>query len=373
MSPGRVRKKNTKDYNRTVDILYLVGRELGYTRNNVLLRAFQRLGTVQVIGETRSGSLLLRIARVFFQALPYLLSKQYDLIFVGFYGHLLMLPVGILSRTPIMFDAFVSTYDTLCFDRGLFTPHSLPGRFTFWLDQTACRLADVVLLDTQLHEDYFIRTFSLSPDKMQNLPVGCNEDIFFPRPQVRLDNITQILYYSSYLPLHGVETVVRAAALLRTEPALHFRLIGTGRDYAHVRRLADNLGLKNITFVPSVPLETLATEIACAGICLGGHFGHSDKAKRVIPGKVYQILAMGRPLIAADTPANRGLLDDGLTACMCPQENPEALAAVVLKLHQDPSLREQLSVLGRTLYLEHCSEAVITDRLHQMTINLIVG
>ena len=82
-------------------ILYLVGRELGYTRNSVLLRAFCRLGTVQVIGETQSGSLLLRIARVFFRALPYLLTQQYDLIFVGFYGHLLMLPVGILSRSPV--------------------------------------------------------------------------------------------------------------------------------------------------------------------------------------------------------------------------------------------------------------------------------
>lgn len=348
-------------------ILYLVGRELDYTRNSVLLRAFCRLGTVQVIGETQSGSLLLRIARVFFRALPYLLTQQYDLIFVGFYGHLLMLPVGILSRSPVLFDAFVSTYDTLCFDRGLFAPRSLPGRFAFWLDQTACRLADLVLLDTQPHVDYFIRTFALSPDKVQCLPVGCNEDIFFPRPRVQHDNITRILYYSTYLPLHGVETVVRAVALLRAEPAaLHFRLIGTGQDYTQVRRMADELGLKNITFVPSVPLETLAAEIASADICLGGHFGRSDKAKRVIPGKVYQILAMGRPLIATDTPANRGLLADGVTACLCPQDNPEALAATILKLHRDAALREKLAVLGRTLYLEQCSEAVITERLHRM-------
>ncbi len=348
-------------------ILYLVGRELDYTRNSVLLRAFCRLGTVQVIGETGSGSLLLRIARVFFRALPYLLAQQYDLIFVGFYGHLLMLPVGILSRSPILFDAFVSTYDTLCFDRGLFEPHSLPGRFAFWLDQTACRLADLILLDTQPHVDYFIRTFALSPDKVQCLPVGCNEDIFFPRPRVQHDNITRILYYSTYLPLHGVETVVRAATLLRTEPALHFRLIGTGQDYTRVRRLADDLGLENITFVPSVHLDTLATEIASADICLGGHFGRSDKAGRVIPGKIYQILAIGRPLIAADTPANRGLLTDGVSACLCQPDDPEALAVTILKLHRDAALREQLVVQGRTLYLEQCSEAVITERLHRIT------
>lgn len=347
-------------------ILYMSGRELGYTRNDVLLRAFCRLGTVEVVGETHSGSMLPRIVRVFFRALPHLLTQIYDLIFVGFYGHLLMLPVGILSHSPVLFDAFVSTYDTLCFDRGLFTPRSLPGRFAFWMDQTACRLADLILLDTQLHADYFIRTFALSPNKVRCLPVGCNEDFFFPRPHVPNDNITRILYYSTYLPLHGVEIVVRAAALLCTEPALHFRLIGTGQDYSHVRHLADELGLKNIIFIPPVPLETLAAEIASADICLGGHFGRSDKAKRVIPGKVYQILAMGRPLIAADTPANLGLLADGVTACLCPPDNPEALAATILKLHRDAALREQLSTLGRALYLEQCSEIVITEHLRRI-------
>ena len=352
-------------------ILFISGRELGYTRNDVLLRAFCRLGTVQVVGETQPGSMLPRTVRVFFRALPFLLSQHYDLIFVGFYGHLLMLPVGILSHSPVVFDAFVSTYDTLCFDRGLFKPRSLPGRLAFWLDQTACRLADLILLDTQSHTDYFIRTFALSPEKVKCLPVGCNEDIFFPVPRIQAENTTRVLYYSTYLPLHGVETVVRAAALLRTEPALRFKLIGTGQDYARVCKLANDLGVKNITFVDSVPLKTLATEIASADICLGGHFGRSDKSRRVIPGKIYQILAMGRPLIAADTPTNRELLADGLTACLCPQDDPEALAAIILKLHQDAPLREKLAVQGRALYLEQCSEVVITKCLRQFIGEMI--
>ena len=346
--------------------LFIVGREIGYTRNNVILRTFKRLGTVKVIAETRSGSLLLRIMRVFFRSLPYLFSKQFDLIFVGFYGHLLMLPVGILSRSPVLFDAFLSTYDTLCFDRGLFAPHSLVGKFAFWLDQTACNLADLVLLDTRLHADYFIHTFALSPDKVQYLPVGCNEEIFFPRPREHHDDKTRILYYSTYLPLHGVEVVVRAAALLRDNPALHFRLIGSGQGYDEVQRLADNLGLENITFVRSIPLEALANEIASADICLGGHFGKSEKAKRVIPGKVYQILAMGCPLIASDTPANRELLTDEVTACLCPQNDPEALAAKILKLHKDRAFRVKLAEQERSLYLERCSEAIITDHLSRL-------
>jgi glycosyltransferase involved in cell wall biosynthesis len=352
-------------------ILYLVGRELGYTRNDVLLRAFRRLGTVHVIGETSAGSLSLRIGRVLVRALPHLLTQQYDLIFVGFYGHLLMLPIGLFARSPILFDAFVSTYDTLCFDRALFAPHSVVGRLTFWLDQTSCRLADTVLLDTHAHADYFVRTFALSPDKVRFLPVGCNEDIFFPRPHVKRDNTTRILYYSTYLPLHGVETVIRAAALLRSERRLHFRLIGTGPEYVRVRQLANALGLQNITFVPFVPLQDLAIEIANADICLGGHFGSSKKAARVIAGKTFQCIAMGKPTVVGDNAANRELLQHGHDAWFCQMNDHKALAEAILHLITNPDLCLHLGNNARQTFLERASVQTLSNQLEKIVKSLI--
>lgn len=346
-----------------MNVLYLAGREHSYTRNDVLLRALQRLGTVQVIGSTESGSVFWRSIILLIQGLPRLLARHYDLVFVGFYGHLLMLPVGLLSHSPVLFDAFISTYDTLCFDRQVFAPQSLAGRLAFWLDQTSCRLATAVLLDTPLQADYFAQTFDLAQDKLYSLPIGCNEDIFSPRPTAACDDVTDILYYSTYQPLHGVETVVRAAALLQSERGLRFRLIGQGPKYVQVRELANELNLQNVTFMSFVALKTLANEIAAADICLGGPFGRTDKAARVIPGKIYQILAMARPLIAANTPANRALLYHAETAYLCAPDSPDALASAILKLHQDVALCQKIARAGRALYLERCSEAIITEHL----------
>ena len=347
-------------------LLYIAGRELSYQRNDVLLRALRRFNTVEVVGETGPGSLVLRSFRVALKALPRLLTDRYDLIVVGFYGYLLMLPVWKLARgAPIIFDAFVSNYDTLCFDRAVFAPNSLPGRLAFWLDRTCCRLAQHVLLDTPLHINYFVQTFGLSPELFTTLPVGCNEELFNPQPFRQYTAPTRVLYYSTYLPLHGVETVVRAAALLRQE-AIQFRLIGTGSSYTQVRHVAQQLELDNVTFVPFVPLPTLSQEIAAADICLGGHFGTSYKADRVIPGKVYQILAMARPLIASNTSANQELLCHGQSAYLCPPHDPQALADAILALHYNSELRARLALAGRSLYLQQCSEAVITERLRSL-------
>lgn len=349
-------------------ILFLAGREVSYARNEVLLRAFQRLGAVDVIAApTQPTSLLTSSLRVAAAALPRLSAQPYDLVFIGFYGYLILRLLGGLIRRPRLFDAFVSNYDTLCFDRQRFAPNSLPGKAAFWLDQSTCQLADHVLLDTQHHVDYFVQTFHLPATKLTAIPVGCSEAIYHPQAKPTIGATiaggqTLVLSYTTFLPLHGMETILHAAAQLRTAP-IHFRLIGAGPLLPAMKALAASLKLSNLSFAPPVPPTGLAAEIAAADICLGGHFGESDKAGRVVPGKIYQMLAMAKPLIAGDTPANRALLHHGQHALLIPSTDPEALATAILTLHSDRALRAHLANQGHQLYKTACSEAVIRQQL----------
>lgn len=357
-------------------ILFITGRELSYARNEVLLRAFQQLGQVDIIATTQQPtSLFTNSLRMAMAALPRLLTRSYDLIFIGFYGHLILPMVSGVIRRPLLFDAFVSNYDTLCFDRQRFAPNSLLGRATFWLDQSTCRRADHVLLDTQHHVDYFVETFNLAPAKLTAIPVGCSEAIYHPQPNPRTgatvtDKQTLVLSYTTFLPLHGMEIVLHAAAQLQGAP-IHFRLIGAGPRLAEIKALATTLNLSNLTFVPPVPPSTLAKEIAAADICLGGHFGESNKAGRVVPGKIYQMLAMSKALIAGNTPANRALLQDKQHALLVPPTDPDALAAAILTLHNNPDLRTYLAKEGHALYQATCSEAIITKQLQAVLEQLL--
>lgn len=351
-------------------VLFLSGREITYARNEVLLRAFRRLGEVDVLAtDKQPTSLLTNSLRIAAAALPRLLLQSYDLVFVGFYGHLILRLLGGLIRRPLLFDAFVSNYDTLCFDRQRFAPASLPGQAAFWLDQSTCRLADYVLLDTQHHVDYFVQTFNLPAAKLIAIPVGCSEAIYHPqvKPATRSTAAGQtlVLGYTTFLPLHGVEIILHAAAQLQGMP-IHFRVIGAGPLLPAMEMLAASLRLSNLTFAPPVPPATLAAEIAAADICLGGHFGESDKAGRVVPGKIYQMLAMAKPVIAGDTPANRTLLHHGQQALLVSPTDPQALANAIRTLHNDAALRSRLAAQGHQLYQSTCSEAVITGQLQQI-------
>jgi glycosyltransferase involved in cell wall biosynthesis len=127
----------------------------------------------------------------------------------------------------------------------------------------------------------------------------------------------------------------------------------------------------NIEFLPEMPIGQIAEEIANADILLGGHFGSTQKATRVVPSKVYQILAMERALIATNTPANLELLCHRESAYLCPPDDPEALASAISCLHEDPQLRIQLARGGRNLYETTCSEALITDLLKKTISKLV--
>ncbi len=355
-------------------ILFVVGRELSYARNDVLLRAFRRFAQVDCLGvDQRPRSLLKNSLGMGLRASLAALRQRYDLVFVGFYGHLILLPLGLLPRAPILFDAFVSTYDTLIEDRQVGAPGSSVSRLAYALDWTSGRLADHILLDTPEHIAYYAAAFHLPAEKFTPLPVGCNESLFSWRARPAAGPVTRVLYYTSYLPLHGVDTVVRAAAHVAgaVGGALRFRIIGDGQTYPQVRRLAEQLGLDNIEFVPPVPVTALPEEIARADIGLGGHFGSNAKAGRVVPGKIYQLLAMGCPVIATRTPANLALLQHGQSAYLCQPDDPLELAQALLRLHQDPALRQALSAGGAQRYRQACSETVITERLRQQVERML--
>ena len=343
--------------------LFITGREIKYQRNDVLRRAFQRIGRVETVGvRNRPRSIILNSLLLSFEVIPKLIFNRYDLVFVGFYGQLLMFPVSVFSRFPILFDAFISTFDTLTSDRKLVAPDSTIGRSLISLDKLACQRASHIMLDTQPHLEYFVDLYKVPPKKISDIPVGCNEEIFYPRRNKGTNKQTRVLYYSSYLPLHGVGTVVQAASQLQDEP-IEFRLIGSGQTYIDTKKISEQLGLRNIEFVPTIPLKELPTEIAAADICLGGHFGTTEKAGRVVPGKIYQILAMEKPLIATNTRANLQLLQHKESAYLCNPNDADDLARAIFYFHENPGDRNHIAKKGKAVYEAMASEEVITKLL----------
>jgi glycosyltransferase involved in cell wall biosynthesis len=333
-------------------ILFTCGNEAAYVRNLLVRRALHQQFEVVEVTDDRPGSLLVRNLRL----LPRLLRAlrtPHDLVFAGFYGYLLTLFLKRVTGRPILLDAFVSNWDTLCFDRQSFQPYSMLGRLAFRLDRSACLAAGHCVLDTATHRRYFVDTFGLPDSHVSTYYVGYDEELFYPRPAGLSPARLVVFYYGSYLPLHGVEHIVRAAKLLESEPDIEFQLIGDGIMYPPARQLAQELHLQRLTFHPPAPYAALPAAIAEASICLGGPFGCNDKARRVIASKTFQFLAMGKATIVGDSPANREVFTHGEDVMMCRMADAKALASAILCLCRDSSLRTGIAQRGQ----QHCQDA----------------
>jgi glycosyltransferase involved in cell wall biosynthesis len=335
-------------------LLYVCGKERSYTRNVLILKGLQNCAYDIIDCSDSSDTYLTRFIKTGFK---YVVAKKdgINFVFVGCLGHHLVPMIRIATAKPIIFDPFVSTYDTMCFDRKKFKPDSSAGRFFYKLDKYSCEQADRIILDTEAHIDYFSETFGLPKNKFHRVFVGADESVFFPRKADRDDRRFRIFYYSSFLPLHGMEFVVQAARKLQNDKEIEFIVVGTGLEHKTVRSLAQKIGVENVRFIDWVPYENLPLEIAKADICLGGHFSDREKAKRVIAGKTFQFIAMKKPVIVGDCPGNRELFTNKENAFFVKMADADSLAAAILELKNDQPLRTKIAEEGYKTFIEKCT------------------
>ena len=284
-----------------------------------------------------------------------------DALIVGYPGHADVLSAKRVARgRPVVFNPLVSLEDTMIGDRELTSPSGVMARALRLVDRTAFRGSDLVVADTAVHAAYFARTYELPPERLAVCFVGADDRLFTPGPRSN-DDFT-VLFVGKLIPLHGLETILGAAALL---PEITFRVVGSGQLDAMLATRPANVHVDSWVDYEGLP------ELYRASGCALGVFGTSDKAMRVIPNKAFQALATQTPLITADTPAARELLVDGKDALLVPPGDSSALAAAVRRLASDDVLRAEIAARGRATYVQHAAEEVLGQRWRELLQQLL--
>jgi glycosyltransferase involved in cell wall biosynthesis len=179
--------------------------------------------------------------------------------FPGVLDTIVLAPFARLRRVPVVWDMFMSVYDTLAFDRELVPPRSLLGRLLRRLEEFAIRRADLVFLDTEAHARRIESLFELPPRSCKAVWVGAEMEHFGSdkEPVIRqAGEMLQVLFYGQFIPLHGIETIVEAARLMRDEPVM-WTLVGRGQEAQKIGRILRDVSLPKLKWVEWVDYSEL--------------------------------------------------------------------------------------------------------------------
>jgi glycosyltransferase involved in cell wall biosynthesis len=299
-----------------------------------------------------------------------------DVVVVGYLGHFDVHLARLLYRrgkVPIVLDHLISAAGTAK-DRRI-AGGGLKTRLLTLIDSAALRAADIVVVDTEEHletvpEKYRAKAvvvhvgapapwFAAAQFAAAQVAAALHEAAVEPaaEPSAPL----KVVFYGLYTPLQGTPVIGEAIGRIAGAP-VEVTMIGRGQDEAETKRLAAaNASVRWMDWVPAAELPAL---VSAHDVCLG-IFGTGDKARRVVPNKVFQGAAAGCAVVTSDTAPQRRVLSEA--AVLVPPGDPAALADALLRLAEDREALLKLRHAARQLAAERFTpEQVVgplTDRL----------
>ncbi len=139
-----------------------------------------------------------------------------------------------------------------------------------------------------------------------------------------------------------VEYLLEAAELLPSD--IEVMLVGGRADHVQrFRELVLKKNLSNAAFVGFVPPSLVQYYQLAADILLLYYPSGIELNKYRSPGKLFEYMASGRPIVAADYPVLREILGDDPAAVLVPPDSPHLLAQNIKNLLADRDRMECLA------------------------------
>ena len=218
-----------------------------------------------------------------------------------------------------------------------------------------------------------------SPEKIDVVENGVDTDLFAPsgptdiRRPFALEGRFVVSYIGTIGLAHGLETVLDAAQLIRTEcPGAHVLLIGEGAERANVEQQAAARRLKNVSLLPAQPRESVPAFIRASDICLVP-LKKAPVFQTVVPTKMLEFMSCGRAVILGVEGEAADLLQNAHAGICVRPEDARQLAESIITLYRDSELRGRLGAHGRAYILQHLTRARTADKYTVVLESVLKG
>ncbi len=220
-------------------------------------------------------------------------------------------------------------------------------------EQICAGFADHVIIANELWRE---RLIGRSVDAQKCTAIGNYPDprIFYPRSRRKADGKFRILYPGTLNSHQGVDIALLAFAQIAVAiPQAEFRIHGQGPQKNELLELRKSLRLQHRVVIEDfLPVDRIATVMAEADLAVVPKRATSIFGNEAASTKIMEFMSVGVPVIASRTRIDSLYFDES-QVCFVESENPEALAAAILRLWGSPELRQSFREAGLRYVQEH--------------------
>jgi glycosyltransferase involved in cell wall biosynthesis len=268
----------------------------------------------------------------------------------------IFLPAGIWAKRRFGLPLLLEVNAPLYHERKRYDGLKLDA-LARWTERYTWRGADRVLPVTDKLAEYIIAA-GVPAQRITVIPNGVDLDDFAVgkqvaeakaalRPTLRLERQTVLGFVGFVREWHGLERVVE---LLAEDGARsrHLLIVGDGPARPTIEARARELGvLEQVTITGVVARDQVMKYIEAFDIAL-----QPSVVEYASPLKLFEYMALGRAIVAPDSPNIREILQDGHDAVLFDHNTPTAFKAAITHLLADPVRCGHIGVAARETLLE---------------------
>lgn len=230
------------------------------------------------------------------------------------------------------------------------------------------RKADRLAVTSPLFVDYLSNLLGRQVDAAF-LPQYAEEGFFAPfagsAPEGYDPSRFNVTFAGNVGAAQSVQTLVRAAALLKNDASFAFHVVGSGSELSVCVKLAEELGAGNVTFHGRHDIADMPAYYA-ASDAMAATFSSDEMLAWTLPRKVQSYMAAGRPIVAAIGGETERVVNDAQCGVCCGAEDAEGLADAVRRLAQLPcEQRIEMGACGREYCLANYTKRSFIDTLER--------
>lgn len=235
-------------------------------------------------------------------------------------------------------------------------------RLELWLYRSATR---VVTVTESFRQDLIRR--GIPGEKVVTIPNGANVEFWDAsrddrglRERHGLNGRFVVLYIGAHGVSQALASILESAAMLRGDDRIRFVFVGEGAEKEQLVARAREQRLENVLFLDPVGKDEVKDFYAMADACLVP-LRDIPLFETFIPSKMFEMMAMARPIIASVRGEAASILERSGGALVVPPEDSAAIAAAVQQLAASPDAGDSMGRAAREFVIRHYSRHALAE------------